>query len=146
MKKLILKLIGLDPEKVKNLQKEIDQLKLTTSNLEQETSDTYNKIEQAIILYKKLGINSNEKWWQSDDIYKNIENVSDVYDTIRLLITKHRKDWVKKNPDSKERVIFHGGCLECITPSKKGVGNCLDCTYAHGSKELRENVKNKNTA
>jgi len=34
-----------------------------------------------------------------------------------------------KDPQSRERLIFHGGCLSCTTPSKVGIGNCKGCQY-----------------
>ena len=32
----------------------------------------------------------------------------------------------------KVKKIFHGGCLSCKTPEKKGIGTCTGCQYLMG--------------
>lgn len=33
------------------------------------------------------------------------------------------------NPESKEELIFHGGCLSCKSQEKYGIGRCTGCQY-----------------
>lgn len=39
------------------------------------------------------------------------------------------KVYAKNHIDEKKKIIFHGGCLGCVTPLHYGLGNCLECMY-----------------
>ena len=46
--------------------------------------------------------------------------------------TIENKELVSKafdNPESKEKLIFHGGCLGCNSPKTRGIGRCRGCQY-----------------
>ncbi len=121
-------MIGLDPNTVLGLQNQVADLKLTVENLTRNATDAYKKSEQAIILYKKLGINKEEKrWWEKSVYFEDFETQK-LADKIK---TSGMKDFIRQNPSVQERFIFHGGCLGCNTPIKKGCGKCLGCVYAN---------------
>jgi hypothetical protein len=46
-----------------------------------------------------------------------------------------RKERLQKyaleNPKSRENLLFHGGCIDCETPTNKGVKTCLSCRYCY---------------
>ena len=45
---------------------------------------------------------------------------------IKKLIQRH---YVENNPELKEHLVFHGGCLSCKTPLEQGIGICQGCFY-----------------
>ena len=51
---------------------------------------------------------------------KNIENASLVFDY----------------PEIKKRVLFHGACMTCETPSELGIGECRGCSYMTFNNDL----------
>jgi len=42
------------------------------------------------------------------------------------------KQYARNHIDEKRHIIFHGGCLKCVTPLHYGLGNCLGCFYFNG--------------
>jgi hypothetical protein len=129
MKKLILRIIGLDPNTVLQLQNKVTSLTKTVENLTKNATDAYKKSEQAIILYKKLGINTEqERWWEKESIYFEDHETYILAEKIKKTAMK---DFARENPLLQERFIFHGACLNCNTPIKKGCGECLGCCYSN---------------
>jgi len=47
------------------------------------------------------------------------------------------------NPKSREKQIYHGGCLSCITPETKGIGYCRSCQYFAANWSLKDRRKEK---
>ena len=144
MKNLILKLLGLDQKTVESLRSEVDWLKTTLATLRQESTEVYNKTEQAFIIIKELGIDQEKEcWWEDDNInFRNLDHNSRM---IAYNIQKSAmKEWVRKNPSLLVRKTFHGGCLGCITPLEKGIGTCLGCHYANFNQGYPDLSKQKN--
>lgn len=122
-------MIGLDHNTVLGLQNQVADLKKTVENLTRNANDAYKKSEQAIILYKKLGINKEEeRWWEKESVYFEDFETQILAENIKK---SGMKDFIRKHPSLQERFIFHGGCLDCNTPIKKGCGECLGCHYAN---------------
>lgn len=130
MKKLILRLLGFDNVSIQTLRSEIADLQTTISNLKDEATAIYEKTEQAFIIIKQLNIDkTNELWWEKADLNTKDMEVYMLADRIRKSAAR---EWVSKHPSLKEVKIFHGGCLNCITPLEDGIGKCLGCKYLGG--------------
>lgn len=134
MKKLILRMIGLDAETVLDLQNKVSNLERTVGNLTKEATKAYKKSEDAVILYKHLGINKEEeRWWKKDNNHFNDIETRKLADRIRK---SGMKDFIRENPSLQERFVFHGACLGCTTPIKKGCAECLGCKFANFGSNL----------
>lgn len=132
MKRLILKLLGFDAVSIKALKTEIEHLQTTISSLKEEVTTVYNKTEDAFNLIHLLGIDKkDELWWEN--FSPNTKNF-EVYLMAERIKTNAQREWVKKNPSLKVKKIFHGSCLSCEIPVKNGIGKCLGCCHANGSK------------
>lgn len=44
-------------------------------------------------------------------------------------LKSRQRMWIRNNPNRKEHLIMHGGCLSCDTPLNQGIGVCLGCQY-----------------
>lgn len=129
MKKIILKLLGFDEASIEFLKQEINDLHITISTLKDESKDIYNRTEQAFMIIKMCGIDTkDEKWWEKETGYFSDHNTFMIVQNIRL---NAKKEWIEKHPSLKTNKIFHGACLGCITPIKKGIGECLKCKWAN---------------
>ena len=42
---------------------------------------------------------------------------------------ENKKVYAEMHPEEKAKIIFHGGCIECVTPIHYGLGNCMKCMY-----------------
>lgn len=130
MKKIILKWLGFDDVSIKSLKKEISDLETTISTLKDEATVVHGKTEQAFMIIKGLKIDKeNELWWENNDFHSSDPNVYIFAERIRKSAVE---EWVMKHPSLKEKKIFHGGCLDCITPIEEGIGKCLGCQYMKG--------------
>ena len=49
------------------------------------------------------------------------------YDEKRLDIDKAKRQLTFIKPETKTHHVFHGGCLSCVTPLNKGIGECRKC-------------------
>ena len=140
MKKALMRYLGLDPEALGSLKKEITRLKrdiidltMTVNHLTDEATKAYKKSEEAIILYKDIDIDKNDKrWFCKDSDHDNIEKLI-AEDKIKK---RGMKEYVKKHPSLRERFIFHGCCLGCQTPIEKGCGVCLGCQCSDFGSDL----------
>jgi len=88
--------------------------------------------------YEKLSIESNRIRAEYLKILSKLSSIRKTSDdSLRNLNreTERQEDliFIETYPESKEKKIFHGGCLDCSTPVKKGVGTCLGCSYANGT-------------
>lgn len=44
----------------------------------------------------------------------------------------NEREYAKQHPSEKVHYIFHGGCLNCVTPLHYGIGNCTGCKFYNG--------------
>lgn len=61
----------------------------------------------------------------------------------RALEIKNRMMLAFTNPESKDKQIYHGGCLSCITPETKGIGNCRKCCNFTANWSMKSRYKEK---
>lgn len=50
----------------------------------------------------------------------------------RKAMDENDKQYAKVHVDERKHIIFHGGCVKCVTPLYYGLGNCLGCLYYQG--------------
>jgi len=50
----------------------------------------------------------------------------------RELEWENDKQYARVHPSEKKHIVFHGGCLGCVTPLHYGLGNCTGCLYFNG--------------
>jgi hypothetical protein len=62
------------------------------------------------------------------DTSEKYKEFADFQEKIRL----NERVYAKNNKSEKVHFIFHGGCLNCVTPLHFGIGNCLGCMYYNG--------------
>lgn len=53
---------------------------------------------------------------------------SEFRDKVRL----NEREYAKQHTSEKVHFIFHGSCLDCVTPLHFGIGNCLGCRWYNG--------------
>ena len=95
------------------------------------------------INYKEIDSLNNEVHLlkESIDRYKKIkrENTYDIEKAGKL-------NFISENPYIKERIVFHGACLSCVTPIKKGCGACQGCMYSNFNDDLPSLMVDKNSS
>lgn len=55
--------------------------------------------------------------------------------------TENDKQYARVHTSEKKHLVFHGGCLSCVTPLHYGLGNCLGCKYFNGVTSNYPNLK-----
>jgi len=60
-----------------------------------------------------------------EDVFKRLISKPTLNDEDKLAGYRTAFD----NPKSKNHVIFHGGCIGCLSPEEMGIGNCIGCKY-----------------
>ena len=60
-----------------------------------------------------------------EDVFKRIRSKINLYNDVEIAGYHTAFD----NPESKERVIFHGGCIDCSSPAEIGIDHCIGCQY-----------------
>lgn len=54
------------------------------------------------------------------------------------------RQYARNHIDEQTHIIFHGGCLSCVTPLHYGLGNCLGCMYFEGVTSGKPSLKIEN--
>lgn len=99
--------------------------------LKDEATKTYKIYEDAFCFIKEIDMeDENKPWWEQDSLRH-----SGNFETMRIaenIIRRKKIEFATNNPSLKVKKIFHGGCLSCKTPEKKGIGTCTGCQYLMG--------------
>lgn len=105
-----------------------------------------------IMITYSVGIEISKKYRKSFPKKTTLNDVVYKYNKDKISIKEsasiagYPKEWIKRDfeeletaktkrqlafikPETKERYIFHGGCLSCKTPLNKGIGECRECLY-----------------
>ena len=136
MKKFILNLLGLNIEElqrnISDLKKESIELNETVRSLKDEATNTYKVYEECFLLITGI-INDTPKdkmWWEQT-LYMSANTTSDQYFLACRIQASEKLKWAKSHPSLKVQKIFHGACLQCVTPLETGIGTCTGCKYAN---------------
>jgi hypothetical protein len=80
-----------------------------------------------ILLVKKF----NE--WKNDNrnlSYKSREKIKNIYKDILILNSKSIDELnVYEEINSRNQIVFHGGCLGCYSQNDNGIKRCSGCQY-----------------
>jgi hypothetical protein len=127
MKKLFLKIIGLDEKTLSDLKKQVVYLQITVENLQNIVNKDYETHQKIIDVLNDFKINpKNVAWWENNNRHYDDEHMFNFAENIKVW---GKIETISKYPSIKQKLIFHGACLKCNKPLEIGCGICLRCEY-----------------
>ena len=72
-----------------------------------------NYKDEPLDIKEELIKSLRKKRHDSESLQEKIQEVSEAFD----------------NPESRKRIIYHGGCISCVSQSENGIGRCVGCKY-----------------
>lgn len=59
-------------------------------------------------------------------------DTKEEFEKFKLELHQHTlndQEYAMMHPTERKKIIFHGGCANCVTPLHYGLGNCTGCLY-----------------